>query len=133
MTLAATLLVGALAPIPAAAAEFDTGANIFNADARPYDLVFPAPRTTAVCEVRRPTPQVQRGLVAAAVRRPNGLKFQASTSQSEALATIAAQTRVDCLCVRKCKVRVVGVGEVEAQQGATIIIENGQLRVERVK
>jgi hypothetical protein len=124
-----------LFPLVSLAAGFD-GVHIYNKDGRDYILKYKEWRlTTAVCEIKRPTKTIKRGLVSAFQRSPvKGFEIL-SSKNSEALggaekeitARISAHTDVLCVCVRDCRIEVENVPAVEAKSGQTLIIKDGRV------
>jgi len=126
----------ALCSLPGAGAaqSFRDGTHVVNEDDVIYELKYVMDEmTTAICDVVEPTPEVRRGLGAAADRVVPGFEVISREPadpglSSRVVAHISGRTTVSCLCVADCAVEVVGAGHAPASQ-QTIVIRGGALHL----
>ncbi len=120
------------------APRFSNGVHLVNLDDAFHRFdVGPFQMTTKICEIARPTADIKRGIAEAQTRKPPGIEFATRLGDARATglgggtleARIHPRTSVACLCVRPCAIELESGEKLAAPSGATIVIENGRLRL----
>ncbi len=118
--------------LSAAEVKFFSGSNLENKDSKSYEIYYSYSARTKVCFVLKPTPEIARGLLTTLSREAKGLtiiKRSVDGENATINATIAAKSRVYCLCADDCEITVGTLGKKIVGNGKTLVIENGELTI----
>lgn len=113
---------------PVHAQEFVDGTHLVNeGTASVYVEYTHSTMTTAICDVREPTVAISNGIVGALDREVDGMTVLAREDLEygngvRVTAGIAPGVAVNCLCVKGCDVRVLGVADVDVGDGGAVLV-----------